>query len=240
MSNFWQNINTLTGGSNTTIQNLVILNGDEMKKMMLISLIILILVTSCKDDTTSPVIKPLNTDELIPLKIGNTWVYEHIIYNGSDQKTIQETITVESEIQYKNEKHFIFKHTDHSTGKIKTPKVYYINKADGHYMIYLELYEDIYTIKLNYPTFEGDIIYEDGINKYYIEKVDTIYTTPAGKFKCIKYVQSVLYDGKDMFTYINYIAPGIGRVVAEVYRTDPKNGIQSINTKSILLSYKLN
>jgi hypothetical protein len=43
-----------------------------MKKMIMISLLIMIMVVSCKDDPTSPVIKPENTDELIPLKIGNT------------------------------------------------------------------------------------------------------------------------------------------------------------------------
>lgn len=210
-----------------------------MKKMIMISLFILILVTSCKNDTTSPVINPLNTDELIPLKIGNTWDYEYTEYHGSDQMKVKATTSVVSDIQYQGERYFLMQHTEHGTGETMIPKVYYINKSDGHYMILLEDNEEPETIKINYPTFVGDIIHEDENYKFYVEKVDHIYTTPAGKFKCIKYVQILYYDGKELERIINYIAPGIGRVADEIYSTNTLSGIQNLDEQYILQSYQL-
>ena len=81
-----------------------------MKRMMLISLFILILVTSCKDDTTSPVIKPLNTDELIPLKIGNTWEYRFTEYDpeGFIIESFQNSIWIVKDSIYHGETVYIW------------------------------------------------------------------------------------------------------------------------------------
>jgi hypothetical protein len=210
-----------------------------MKKMMMISLLIMIMVISCKDDPTSPVIKPLNTDELIPLKIGNTWVHEYIGYDGSKEMKIKGTTMVDSEIQYENAKHYLFKFTYQGTGETETPQVYYINKSDAFYMIILEDMEEPEIIRLNYPTFEGDIISEDENGKFFVEKVDEFFTTPAGKFKCIKYINISMYDGEEYSRNISYIAPGIGIIATERYHTNQNSGLQILEEKSILQSYQL-
>jgi len=210
-----------------------------MKRIMLISLIIMFMVASCKDDTTSPDINPLNTDELVPLKIGNTWDYEYTDYDGSDQMKVNVTTTVVSDIQYQGERHFLMQHTEHATGESKIPQVYHINKADAYYMILLEDNEEPETVKFNYPTFTGDIIHEDEYYKYYVEKVDHIYTTPAGMFKCIKYVYIWYLNGNEFGRFINYFAPGIGKVATEIYGTTTLSGIHNLEKKYILLSYEL-
>lgn len=210
-----------------------------MKKIMYI-LVLFILLSACSEDSTSPYIEASNKDELIPLKVGNTWTYKGETYHGMDTVFEKYTITVNEEVIYKNEKHFRLKYNFNDTLNETSPW-YYINKQDGHYIILDSGNNNPQFIKINYPTFKGDILEEDETYKFYVEDMEYIYTTPIGKFKCIKYVHEGFADGYPLHKTIYYYAPGIGQIAVEDYSGNMNNPEISYTPfmKSVISSYSL-
>jgi hypothetical protein len=208
-----------------------------MKKLSLISLISFILVLSCSDDSNSP---NNNADELIPLKIGNTWVHDITYYDDFlGENSGKVTSTIVSEEMHNGEKYYRMEHLNHNDNKKEILPFYLINKSDGFYLISIEDKIEPETDIIKYPVKEGEIIRSDEFSKSYIEKVDTLISTRAGKFKCIKFVDLILFDGQENGQIISYFCPGVGQIAIEDYKINYETGNQYIVFKSELISYIL-
>ncbi|MCO5252338.1 MAG: hypothetical protein M9949_13100 [Candidatus Kapabacteria bacterium] len=207
-----------------------------MKKLSLFSLFIFVLALSCSEDSNSP---NNNPKELIPLKIGNTWVHNHTYYDEflTDQSG-KLTSTVISDEMYNGEKYYRMEMLRHNSNQKEISQVYYINKSDGFYSLYF-INSEPQTKFVKYPVFEGEIIHSDKYNKFYVEKVDTLISTSAGKFKCIMYVKIALLDDIERSKVLIYYCPGIGLIAGENIGIDHETGHQFLFFKSELVSYSL-
>ncbi|PKL85858.1 MAG: hypothetical protein CVV22_04790 [Ignavibacteriae bacterium HGW-Ignavibacteriae-1] len=197
-------------------------------------------VTSCTDDSTSPIISPHNTDELIPLKIGNTWVHNRTYYDEFlAENSGKVTSTVVSDEMYNGEKYYRIERLNQKSNQKEISPVYYINKSDGFYSLTFDDNNEPETEFIKYPVTEGEIFFNDEIRKSYAEKVDTIISTSAGKFKCIKYVHIIQLDGKYAYKIVTFYCPGIGLIAGENYTIFHETGDQFLFLKSELVSYSL-
>lgn len=209
-----------------------------MKNIILV-ISIIFLFSACWEDSTSPYIEASNKDVLIPLKVGNTWTYNYEIDDGVLNQKTSMTTEVISEFIYNGEKHYRMQHINNSTNQVLSNKFYMINKPDGYYMINDSGRTEPEIIKLNYPTFKGEVIVEEEYYKLYVEDTEYIYTTPMGKFKCIKYVVLHRYGDVIDAKAENYYAPGIGEVASEYYRNKNNSGVLTLSNKMVLTSYSL-
>lgn len=209
-------------------------------KNIIYSLAIIFFLASCSEDSTSPFIEANNKDELIPLKVGNTWSYKGEVYHGMDTTFENFTITVQEEVFYNNEKYFKLKYRFNDTLDEISPW-YYKNKADGLYMLLDSGNNNSQFKKINYPTFKGDILEQDEIWKFYVEDMEYIYTTPIGKFKCIKYVHEGFADGYPLHKICYFYSPGIGQIAVEDYSGNMNNPEISYTLfmKTVISSYSL-
>ncbi|MBE2188675.1 MAG: hypothetical protein KGZ71_08475 [Desulfobulbaceae bacterium] len=209
-----------------------------MKRFILVMCTFCFILIACEKGTTPQII---DTSVLIPLKLGNSWVYKEIDYWNPVATTSQFSLTVDSAVQFQGETHYKMRITDIQTDETMIIDAYFINKADGHHFIYIPEDGEPDVTLFKYPTFDGEIISEDEYFKFYVESVNAEYTTPAGKFKCIKYVSIVTIDGKEYEKTINYIAPGIGRIADETYDKSPnlEDAPWNLTSISTLMSYKL-
>ncbi|PKL85857.1 MAG: hypothetical protein CVV22_04785 [Ignavibacteriae bacterium HGW-Ignavibacteriae-1] len=198
-----------------------------MKKLSLFSLFILILALGCSEDSNSP---NNNSKELMPLKIGNKWVYNYTSFDNFEVKTTKGTLTVVSDEMYNGERYYIIEMSDGDQAII--PPIYYINKSDGLYMLFFEENQEPETVLIKYPVTEGEIFFNDGFHKSYVEKVDTLISTSAGKFKCIKYVDIIHLNGEQIHKSIKYYCPGIGLIAS-------KSGNWSLDDRTELVTYTL-
>jgi hypothetical protein len=166
----------------------------------------------------------------MPLKIGNKWVYNYTSFDNFEVKTTKGTLTVVSDEMYNGERYYIIEMSDGDQAII--PPIYYINKSDGLYMLFFEENQEPETVLIKYPVTEGEIFFNDGFHKSYVEKVDTLISTSAGKFKCIKYVDIIHLNGEQIHKSIKYYCPGIGLIAS-------KSGNWSLDDRTELVTYTL-
>jgi hypothetical protein len=209
-----------------------------MKRFILVICSLCFVLIACEKGTTPQII---DTSVLIPLKLGNTWVYKITDNWTPVVRTSQLSLTVDSAVQFQGETHYKMRITDIQTNESMIKEDYYINRADGHYLKYVPEDGEPDVTLFKYPTFDGEVISEDEFFKFYVESVNADYTTPAGKFKCIKYVTIISFDGIEHDKTINYIAPGIGIIASETYDKSPnlEDAPWYLTSISTLMSYKL-
>ncbi|PKL85856.1 MAG: hypothetical protein CVV22_04780 [Ignavibacteriae bacterium HGW-Ignavibacteriae-1] len=207
-----------------------------MKKLSLFSLFIFVLALGCSDDSNSP---NNNSKELMPLKIGNSWVYNYTYYDGFAEHSGKVTSTVISDEMYNGEKYYRIETLNHINNQKKISPIYSINKTDGLYMLYFEDNDELHTDFLKYPVSEGEIFQSNESSKLYVEKVDTLISTSAGKFNCIKYIKKIIFDGKEIDISIMYYCPGIGRIAGEYFLMSDETRNPVFLYKSELVSYNL-
>ena len=203
----------------------------------LFALILLtIFVYSCSDNGTNPT----DTSVLMPLKIGNTWEYVGFYPGETGTETTNYSMTVDSEIEFMGETHYQLKYFSLETKESFISPAYFINTSYGYEIISKDDVDGtIYKTRFKYPAVKGDTISIDDSSIFFVESIDTLITTPAGKFKCIKYVDIINLDGIELGRVYNYFAPGIGLVLSENYDTNYRGELSSPTMKSELKSYKL-
>jgi hypothetical protein len=173
----------------------------------------------------------------MPLKIGNSWVYNYTSFDNFEVKTTKGTLTVVSDEMYNGERYYRIEISDGNQAII--PPIYYINKSDGLYMLFFEDNQEPGSVFIKYPVTEGEIFFNDEFRKSYVEKVDTLISTKAGKFKCIMYVKIIKKGGKNIDKSIMYYCPGIGQIAGEMIWINEETGTQYLYLKSELESYIL-
>jgi hypothetical protein len=200
-------------------------------------------VASC-DTTTEPDDNTLS-DVIIPLKVGNTWVYERVEFDsvGKTLSTITDTLSIFKETVINNEHWFAYTFSSSSD----TSSV--INRSDGFYYVRagIEYHSNLYPCKA------GDRFYSrrDTSGNYIIseikdvEGVSSMVHSGAGMFSCIKYVShqenfniatGTTNTGSD--DYVEYFAPNKGMIQYLGYSMT-SGGISYERSRLTLMSYTL-
>ena len=203
-------------------------------KSVLYSLIIVIgfLFSNCSEPTEPDVL----SNDLIPLKISNSWNYKQTVYDSSgvivrvenQSSTIIKDTTILSQLWYS--------FSDVPDG------IWFTNKTDGYWAFVKantgSTLNDTSLLVYKYPTKVGDI-YGDADSPNEVVSIDEEITVPAGKFKVIHIIthyqssQTYLLDSFEMF-----IAPQIG-VIKRMQIGKKPNGNKFIVVKRELENYSL-
>jgi hypothetical protein len=151
-----------------------------MKKVNLLSILILLLFSliSCDESAVNEPPKKSNNNEIVPLSIGNNWVYLNYDYEIKPTPTIvysDEKITKDTIIN--NVKYFVLE-------KLFSPgKSFCYSDSSG----YFQSSKD-YNVKIKYPVQVGEVFY---MSPYHdtvkVISVNQKITVPAGTFECIHY-----------------------------------------------------
>ncbi|MBM2815697.1 MAG: hypothetical protein HW421_2459 [Ignavibacteria bacterium] len=199
-----------------------------MKTKIIQTMAVIILLLSCKENSSSP---SNQSNFIIPLKIGNSW-NSKITELGSNGLVISTL----------NETDYILKDTVIGMHKVYCMKTifngidnnlvsYGLNKNDGLYSINIENGKVNEYLWYKYPCKVGDIYFRHG-DTVKVEATDVEITVPAGKFRCVKY--HLYHEFPSYF----YLCPGIGPVKQEHFEYDSKGKLY-MNGKIELISYSL-
>lgn len=179
----------------------------------LIALFGLLLPISCSDNSTKSTDDPIQSKDLIPLKIGNYWKYEirtfdkdsNQIQFDTGELVIEQEIEVFRDTMINGDKYYGIEHLVD-----KSKHQYFANKEDGVYGFqdHFELgIDDSISLYFKYPASVGDIYnFIEGS----IEIISTNETVKVlvGEFNCIVYK---ITDKKGVLVKF-YISPGTGYV----------------------------
>lgn len=218
-----------------------------MKKIIFLIAIIL-MINGCKENTNQVVIA--QTDVLMPLAIGNTWIVKYTLLDSNNQIEYDgyDTLTVLNDSIINGNTFF-----ECTNGR------FYRNSSWG-----LEMYYDFYTTNtipyLKFPTavnnswvnFSQD--YPDSTSgnsdslrvKFTTFNTDTLITVPKSSFNCYRYKQSLVGINGNPFTIFDeaiqepveiFYSKNIG-VIKAVYIIQPNDYRQKFIFE--LIDYKLN
>lgn len=210
-------------------------------------LTIIFVLLSCDDKSSDP---NGNNADLIPLEVGNKWVYELNDFNDSSEALID---TLINEIKYKediNNETFYYMSVDSDT----PASFRYINRKQGLWVSWNFSQDNEkqivkYPIKLNdsvlfdyfIRTHENGQVY-DTLRVYKkITGMNRAISVPAGKFNCIEITQIMYNTGGEQntaFKIIEYYEPGIGKIKGLLFNLDSK-GIIELAVMHELIEYKL-
>ncbi|MGA2298607.1 MAG: hypothetical protein ABSG15_13760 [FCB group bacterium] len=182
-----------------------------MKKILFLSLFSLIILVSCKDNTTSPVSQTV----IWPLAVGNYWVIKISIYDSTGKSVfIQiDTMKVISDSIINSEKVYNIQLL-HDT-IFSFDYNYLCNRADGLYNYFNINNSFVASLVLKYSGNAGDTYISDS-STIKIDSINAIVKVPAGNFECYKY--SVEYfNGFYWEKGPIYLSPGIGFIYEEYY-----------------------
>ena len=173
----------------------------SLSKSFVILFISLIILTDCSDSTNNTV----ENDVIMPLAVGNYWIYSMFLYNTSDKdnKTILDTIylgfkeerILNDEIWFLTEdEEYLFRNSDY--GLLIISK--YIDKDfSANYAM----------PKAKYPTYVGEKFSSMG-QQYETIGINVRTTIQVGTFDCVVYYSEYLSD-------FMYYAPNIGLIKNE-------------------------
>ena len=183
---------------------------------------------STEPDTTA--------NDLIPLKIGNSWNYKFTDYDSSGTilYTENQTSTIVKDTSMLN-------YTWYSNNDFVN-SFWYTNKADGYWAFVKEntgpIKKDTSLLIYKYPTQVGDI-YGDTNNPKEVMSVDEEIIVPAGKFRVIHIINNYLNSNNYLLdSFEIYIAPHIG-VIKTMQIGKKSDGNKFVVYKSELESYSL-
>ncbi|TAL70857.1 MAG: hypothetical protein EPN82_00715 [Bacteroidetes bacterium] len=201
-----------------------------MKTKLFLLIISLIISIGCQDNSTNT----NNSNYIIPLALGNYWVYRNDGYDtlGQYHGSYNDTLKIVSEDNIKIGKIYGFINGDLITECM--------NKSDGFYFIYDYSPQPIEsTMVFKYPGFAGEI-FNSNFGIANIESTDTLVEVPAGKFHCYKYKINRSFSDR-MTQEIYYISPGIGEIYIETLLTYSDNKLDlDLVSKKFLVEYKTN
>ena len=180
-----------------------------------------VFLASCDSATTGP---STQQGAIMPLAVGNTWVYKVSILNndGSTGSSYFDTVKIINSMIYNGDSIFAFNHG--TAGKLN----------DEGYSIAI-FGSDNFQLFAKYPTatgeifrrdtltFEdmdslGNIIFDTSLITFFCKENPSSISVPAGSYSAVQYqydVTSLHADFQDREVY--YYAPGIGEVYSYSY-----------------------
>jgi hypothetical protein len=177
------------------------------KKIFLSTLLILsIAVASCRRDDSA--VNTTESNQIVPLKIGNQWVYENVYYDtlGRQTREVIDTVTIAKDTTIAGEKWFrlvgsvgySFDVTNRTNGYS-----YYFSGAILQYK---------YPVALNerYQTFVAT-----PNDTMLVSSLNAATTTPAGTFTAYKYDRYV--PGRATVRQTSWVTPNQGIIKEELY-----------------------
>lgn len=212
-----------------------------MKKLSFISiaLSLMLILTACQDDSTSP----SKSKEIMPLALGNFWVYQQLYYDSNGNLTDSEidTLLVKRQFTYNGKVYFSFDEYDeeHQDEGLR-------NADGGLYQLNYDYDNETFSedLMFKYPAKTGDVFM---INEEEVKVISTNATisVPKGSFSCYHYKIESEYIDEDDPSYSRkiienlYMAPGVGMVKYEIIR-NYFNGDLYRKYYLNLMDYKLN
>ncbi len=168
---------------------------------------------------------PDGADRLLPLALGNRWIYETTIYDSTGKATLKaDTTLVAGDTTIQGERWFFF-NDDRATPTVsRTDGVYYWDTRNNASRLYVR-----------YPGAVGES-YERGSQRYTIVATNTTVTVPAGVFTCYQIrLTDQNIPGLDATLSI---APGTGTIKIEAINTRP-DGTRLGSARMELKAYTL-
>ncbi len=194
--------------------------------------LVAIMLISCAGTTDTP--PPAKSQEIIPLKIGNSWTYEDVEYDPDYQSevafdTLHESITVDTTIS-------ATKWFSNSANN----SYFSSNSTDGYYVTYKNN-DGVFVNSLffKYPCNINDkysIFIPDFNETFQITVIQTsiVVSTSAGTFFCYKY-EAVSPKLKLEF----YITPGKGIIKRVTYNVKPNTETYILFKSKALIKYSI-
>ena len=193
--------------------------------MKIIQVFIVSLVLLSCNDTGLSVIEGNPAGPIIPLQIGNTWIYEFSQYDtlGTLISAVYDTVALAIDTVLDNRVWFFW----------AQPEMYIANYSDGAWIRSLEIGFSLYpSLMYKYPAEVGDLWTFDGFSTFHMQltSINEVTEVPAGRFSCH------VYDFGST-TGVVHIVPGIGMVFSEMFNFVPSG--KSYRYVHRLLSYSL-
>lgn len=213
----------------------------NLKKIAFINLLLiyLFLLHSCKEDEilndNLDEETQIDTLEIFPLKLGNSWTYKLNVYPKDDSvDTYRETtLKVVTNTTFDEKKYFNIQVDGNLESNL------YINQGDGHYFFNSKLSPNNDILAFKYPCQVGDS-WERMENQFVygnksfsvVNSLNTKISVPYGEFECIEYIneKSTFFSSKDTLYILekSYLKPGLGPVNLSTYHKINYNGIYTI------------
>lgn len=198
-----------------------------MKNIFIILFLTTIVIfgfSQCSDDP----VKEIETKDFYPLKIGNYWIYNNIIYDSVAKvvKFTKDTTKITSDIVINNAKFYKY-----NTALVRNTDsgfcVYDIDTLKNKYC---------YSMHFKYPGTAGE---QWVVNNDTVQLINTneVIQTLVGNFSCYHYKRWERFD-EHYEEYHYYISPGNGLITYDVYYKDAINPLYLIR-KLQMIDYKL-
>jgi hypothetical protein len=177
---------------------------SSKRNLYLLFILSALLICSCSEST-----EPDNTiNQLIPLKIGNTWNYSRTVYDSTG--TVEYTENINSSVEKDTSIEGIkwYGYSDVPAG------IYFTNKSNGYWAFVKantgNFLNDTSLLVYKYPTKVGDI-YGDPETPREVISLDEKITVPAGEFKVIHLITTYIGSTNYLIdSFETFIAPGVG------------------------------
>ncbi len=155
----------------------------------------------------------LTAQELIPLKLGNYWIYKETTYKSDTIVSIDTTLNnVSKKLKLNNKQCYALNEFDN--------EFFVYNTKDGQTDI------DTFNVEPN-GNFAEALFYKNpediagssytvyNVNNIHVDEKPVMINTITGDFKCYKYTLTV--DDDDEYKIVTFLCPGIGIIYEEFY-----------------------
>ncbi|MEP7217366.1 MAG: hypothetical protein ABI876_00535, partial [Bacteroidota bacterium] len=184
-------------------------------------------ISGCGDSSSpSSPVTGNQSGKLIPLALGNQWLYATTLYDstGATTGTRTDTTKVNADTLIQGEQWFFFNDDHAAPTANRSDGLYYWDPASGTARIYIRI-----------PGTVGDS-YERGNLRYTLVSTNTTVTVPAGVFSCYQLLVTDANNSNVESTIS--IAPGTGTVKIES-RGKRGDGSVFVGFRSEMKSYSL-
>lgn len=200
-------------------------------KLHLLIILSSLLIYNCSEST-----EPDDSiNELIPLKIGNTWNYLRTVYDSTGIVSYTEDITSTVVKDTTIDGNTWYSYNNIPTG------IWYTNKSDGYWVFVKADYgyslNDSSWIVYKFPCLEGE---KYGEPNFPIEVISTdeMISVPAGQFKTIHLITYWDFTNYLMHSFETFITPDLG-IVKRMQIGKLYDGTKFIVYKDELVSYSI-
>ncbi len=198
------------------------------KIIHLVAFFFIISFNSCKDDKIT---NAGSNNYIVPLNIGNQWVYRNYYYPLGDTSLVSETGTeysITKDTVINNERWFLISSAGFPQG----------NRADGYYLLKKDnAGNEKPILYIPYPAQKGEeVVTGYGILK--VVSVDTTITVDGNIYRCYCYSPKEEFPNSG-FTLMFY-SPGVGNVLTESYAVNGSTGKIFLQQRYVLKYFKGN
>ena len=159
---------------------------------------------------TYPACSIAGDDEIIPLAIGNYWVYNVEMFMGdtlAPTPPMTDTVEVKKEINWSGHTWYSFDDPIE-----EGENLYYRNTEEGHYQLTIspEFKDGKTALKTKFPLQLNDTWLDESDSlTITVEAINETVTIPAGEFEGCYRIKMMMFEGAE---HVMWIKPGVGEV----------------------------